>query len=317
MTKTVDAREAAGLLGDASSALILTHKNPDGDTVGSGFALCAALRKRGITAHVAGEKPFPKRYDFLCEPMGERPADFKPNLVVSVDTASKKLLGALGDGLDEVDLAIDHHASHEDYQKNLLLRQGSASCCEIVADVIDALGVSFDGYIADALFTGISTDTGCFRYPNTTPSTHRLAARLIECGARSGELNRLFFETKSRARLALELEAMRGIRFFENGAVSVVTITKGMLGETGCTGEDVEGITALSRCIEGVEAGVTLREIGDSLYKASVRTNARVDASAVCASFGGGGHVRAGGCELRGTAEEAASVLVARIREEL
>ncbi len=317
MTGTVDAGGAARLLKNSRDVLILTHKNPDGDTLGAGFALCAALRRLGIAAHVAGENPFPKRYGFLSGPMGERPQDFVPGFVVAVDVASKRLLGSLGDTVELVDLAVDHHASHEDFQKNLLLRGDSASCCEIVADVIDELGVPFDGYIADALFTGLSTDTGCFRYPNTTPSTHRLAARLIECGARAGELNRLFFETKSRARFALELEAMRGMQFFAGGEVAVVTITKKMLADTGCTGEDVEGVTALSRCVEGVEAGVTLREIGENLFKASLRTNARVDASRVCADFGGGGHKRAAGCELAGSAEEAAAALTARIQEEL
>ena len=297
MSTAIHATDAAKLLLQHDDILILTHKNPDGDTLGSGFALWRALCLCGKRARVENERPFPARYSYLFGQHNREAQDFDPAFVVAVDVADPALLGSLTTKADRVDLAVDHHGTHKEYAQHLFCEPHSASCCELVAEVIDAMGVVYDSYIADALYSGVNTDTGCFRYSNTTPRAMRLAARLIEQGARAGELNRLFYETKSRERFALELAAMQSMRFFEDGRVAVLAITQAMLRETGCSGEDVEGISTLPRTIEGVEVGVTLRETLRGTVKVSLRTN-EVDASAVCASLGGGGHVRAAGCEL-------------------
>ncbi len=165
-----------------------------------------------------------------------------------------------------------------------------------MGEVIDALGVPLTPYIAACLYTGVSTDTGCFRYANTTAASHLLAARLIGAGIDHAELNRILFETKSRARAQLEQMAVAGMEFALEGKVAFITVSRAMIEKAGCDPSDIEGITPIPRTIEGVEFGMTLRELASGSWKVSART-VTADAAALCAQFGGGGHKRAAGFE--------------------
>ncbi|MEA5049872.1 MAG: bifunctional oligoribonuclease/PAP phosphatase NrnA [Oscillospiraceae bacterium] len=312
MTEDVGVRAAAELLRGAQDILILMHKNPDGDTLGSGFAMRAALRALGKRARAACDSVIPAKYAYMSDAAKED-GDFAPGFVLAVDIASPRLLGDSLEGYAaQTQLCIDHHGTNERYAQRLLCDSNSASCCEIIAQVIDALGVPFDKYIAEALYTGASTDTGCFKYSNTTADTHRLAARLIDCGIDLGELNFTLFEEKSRGRIALEQSALAGLEITSGGRIAIMTVTQDMLAKTGCTSADIEGITPIPRTIEGVEAGVTLRETKDGLYKVSLRTRT-VDAAAICARFGGGGHIRAAGFECSGNMFDVKCAVVAAI----
>ena len=162
--------------------------------------------------------------------------------------------------------------------------------------MIDALGVQFTTYIATCLYTGVSTDTGCFRYSNTTEGSHLLAARLIGAGIDYATLNRVLFETKSRERAQLEQMAIASMEFALDGKAAFITVSRAMIEKAGCDPSDIEGITPIPRTIEGVDVGVTLRELSSGNWKVSVRT-VTVDAAALCALFGGGGHKRAAGFE--------------------
>ena len=160
------------------------------------------------------------------------------------------------------------------------------------------LGVEVDANMALALYTGISTDTGCFRFSNTTAKTHRIGADLIELGIDSAEINRVMFETKSRIRVELERMALDAMQFHFDDRCAVIVITREMYEKTGCKDEDLEGITSIPRSIEGVIVGVTLREREQGGFKISVRTYPPVDAAEICKRVGGGGHIRAAGCQL-------------------
>lgn len=310
--------QAAARLREMRDVAILTHRNPDGDTLGSGFALWAALRALGIRAMVVNEEPFPEKYAYMTEPYARAAEPFEPQRVVSVDTATVKLMGqrvaALYGG--RVELALDHHGTNEGFAALTLCEPGMSSCCELVMQVIDALGVAADPYIANCVYTGLATDTGCFKYANTTPGAHRLAARLIELGADYTTLNRLLFETKSRGRLLLEQLAIAGIEFAAGGKIAIVTVTRQMLERSGCTPGDIEGITPIARQIEGVELGVTLRELKNGNFKVSLRS-VSLDSAKICALFGGGGHKFAAGFECSGAPDDIKTAIVQAAEAEM
>lgn len=300
---------ACGMLCRAEKVQILCHSSPDGDTIGSAFALGRALIDAGKTVRIRCADAFPNKYEYICG--GLDFPDFAPDLTVASDVASESLLGdGLADCRGRVDLCIDHHPSNTRYAAFTLLRSKAAASCEIMADVLDRLGLPITRVIADCLYTGIATDTGCFRYSNTRPATLRLAARLVELGADSARINKRMFETVSRERLALELRALATLEYHMGGRVAVITVTHAMCAETGVEDSETEGIPSLPIRIAGVLAGITVKEKADGTIKISVRTGSGVNASAICARLGGGGHANAAGCAFTGTVEQARQAIL-------
>ena len=174
-----------------------------------------------------------------------------------------------------------------------------------------------DGAIANALFIGITTDTGCFRYDSTTSNTYRAAAKLVDLGAQNGLINRVMFETKTKTYAALERLAIEGMEFFDDERICVITITQDMYRKTGSSETETEAIAPLTRQIEGVEIGLTIREKADGTCKCSVRTFQSVNAADYAANFGGGGHKQAAACKFDCSVEEAKKLLVAKASEML
>ena len=173
----IDVKECARLLLEQDDILILTHAHPDGDTLGCGFALCRALLQKGKFAYVKNEADIPPKYNYLFDDIV--PMKFTPRFVVAVDVATEGLLGAI-QGKYHIDLCIDHHGTNTDYADRLLLDDGAAAASEIIYKVIREMGVPLDKGMANCLYTGISTDTGCFRYASATAESYRIAADLIE-----------------------------------------------------------------------------------------------------------------------------------------
>lgn len=279
--------------------VILTHMNPDGDTLGSGFGLAMLLNRMNKKSTVICSDEIPEKYSYFTS-LAPQNADFTvKTTVVAVDVADVKLLGKLEqEYADSVELCIDHHFSNIGYAKTTYLDSNAAANCECIYDLANELSVKIDKGMALALYTGISTDTGCFRFSNTTAKTLRIGADLMELGIDTAEINRIMFETKSRIRVELERMALEAMEFYFDDKCAVITITREMYEKTGCKDEDLEGITSIPRSIEGVIAGVTLREREEGGFKISVRTYPPVDASAICKRVGGGGHIRAAGCQL-------------------
>lgn len=296
--------------------LILTHRSPDGDTIGSGYALAMALRKLGKSVKVDCTDPFPEKYSYFTDKLEK--LEFDEEFVVSVDIADTKLLGEkLSDYADKIDLCIDHHGSNTKYAKEYYVEASAAAAAQVIAKLIRLMNVEFDKDIANAIYTGITTDTGCFRYTNVTAETHRIAADMIDCGAESGMINRLMFETKSRSRLEIERRVMDSIQFYLDGRCAIAYATIDMMKESGAVDNDMEGVSSLPRQIEGVMAGITLREKNNGKFKVSVRTTDELDASAICANFGGGGHKAAAGCMITGTLNEAIEQIIGVVRQAL
>ncbi len=309
----IDIKECAGLLKEKNNIVILTHAHPDGDTLGSGFALCRALMKLGKNARVINDDEIPKKYAYMFDDL--QFSDFSPKYVVAVDVATENLLGSIQDDYKgKIDLCIDHHLTNAEYADNLLLEDVPAAC-EIMYQVILELGVDIDKKIADCLYTGISTDTGCFRYASTTAQSYRFAAELIDLGAENGLINRAMFETKSKTYVNLEKLCLNGLELFCNDRVAVITVTQEMYAETGSTEQETEAIAPLTRQIEGVEVGITIKEKKDKTCKASLRTYESVNAAELARCFGGGGHSQAAACRFDCSVEEAKKLLIEKCRE--
>ena len=295
---TVTVSQAAEFLRAHDNYLILTHKRPDGDTIGCAAALCRGLRALGKTAHVcpgAGETHlFTPYLEGLLAPEG-----YGPDTVVAVDIAARGLFTDAGRPWLErgIDLAVDHHPSQEFFAERTCLDAGRAACGEIVLDILKELGpVTAD--MAVPLYVAIATDTGCFQYGNTTAASHRAAAELIDTGLDLFPLNKRHFRTKSWPRLQVERLITEGMHRYENGKIAVAPVSLSLLDEAGATEEDMEDIAAFLGQIEGVETSVTIREQAGGSCKLSVRTSGGLNATKVCALLGGGGHAAAAGCTV-------------------
>ena len=294
---------SAELLKENDNYNILIHAFPDGDAIGSGFSLCRALRSIGKRANVVCSSPIPNMYSYITGDYVEQ--EFEPKTFVAVDVADLRLLGEGHEKYAEkVLLSLDHHGTNLRFAKYSFIDPHASSACEIVLEVIKVLGVQIDKRIAECIYTGISTDTGCFRYSNTTAQTLRTAADLVDIGIDSAEINRIMFETKSRSRIEIERLALESMTFHYDDRVAFITITKEMRQKAGVADGELEGITSLPRQIEGVKIGITLRQKDDGEYKISVRTHPPYDAAEICSHFGGGGHVGAAGCTLIGDIDE-------------
>ena len=311
MGMKIDLQTAAQRLRENDNILILIHQFPDGDTIGCGFALCRALQSLSKTARVLCSHTVNQKYDYILNSV--TPQCFEPDFVVSVDVADQKLLGepVLSAYGSRIDLSIDHHGSNTFFAKENYVDASAAAASEILYELICLLCGEPDKQMAAALYTGISTDTGCFKFTNTTPKTHLIAAKLMERGIDYGEINRIMFDTKVKSRILLERMALDSMRFFCDDKVAIMPITREMKQKSGADDEDLNGISALPRQVEGVLIGITVREQEGGYCKISVRTHEPVSAAEFCAKFGGGGHVRAAGCEIKGSVEEASEQLLA------
>lgn len=315
MTEPLNVEQAAARLRDADNILILCHKNPDGDTIGSGSALYYALTALGKTAAVLCADPVPARFSYT-KPRLFR-GEFEPALVVAVDVAGVQLFGDAGlmpAYSRRVDLCIDHHAGNNGYAQYTLLDAGAAATAELLCDVIEAMGADIDAHIADCLYTGLATDTGCFRFANTTAKTHRAAARLIEAGARVEELNTILFATKTRGQMEAERMARSHLEYALDGSCALIWLTREEIEASKVDPSDLEELTALPIGIEGVKIGLTFRQQPGGSWRVSIRTAGGVNAVAVAQRLGGGGHLRASGCELLGTLDNAKSAVLAEAK---
>lgn len=315
-TEMLNLTQAVQRLQQADRILLLCHKNPDGDTIGSAAALYHALRAQGKTAAIACSDPIPDRYDYMQ--VSAFDGTFEPAYIVAVDVAGLQLFGpGTIEWAEKCDLCIDHHVSHSGYADGLVLDGQAAACAEIIYQLLQEMGAEITPLIADCLYTGVATDTGCFKFANVTPRTHRVAAELMERGARYVRLNELLFESKSRRQLAVEAIILKNIEFYFDGRCAITYLTLDEIAASGALPVDLESVTGIARAIEGVQVGVTMRQQPSGSYKISIRAAEGVDASAVATAFGGGGHRGAAGCEVFGGLENAKQALLDEVQRHL
>ncbi len=184
-------------------------------------------------------------------------------------------------------------------------------------EIITGLGVEITPHIADCLYIALSTDTGCFKFPSTPARTFEVASKLIAAGAQIEEINTLFFQTKSRQRVEAERFALRHLEYHFNGACALTYLTRDDIDEIGVDPAELEDLTSLPISIEGVKVGLTLRQRPEGSYRISVRTDKEVNACALASRLGGGGHSRAGGCEIEGDLENTKTAILSAVQAEL
>lgn len=293
----IDERTCSALLMQQDDILILCHRNPDGDTIGCAYALYTALTMKGKRARVACADAYPKMYAYLTEKVVF--SDFEPKYVVAVDVADVQLLGRLQQQWEgKIDLSIDHHPSNTGYATYTLLDEKAAAAAQIIYRLIEQWGCEKDRFIANCIYTGVSTDTGCFKFENTQSETHMIAAKVMDAGAEYQYINKLIFETKSKNRIAIEQMIMDTLEFYFGDRCTLIHITQEMLKATNMDYDQLDGISAKPRQIEGVSLGITMREQEEGGYRVSMRSTDNIDAGNICKLLGGGGHARAAGCTI-------------------
>ncbi len=312
---SVNIKETATLLRNNDDFVVLCHKSPDGDTLGSAFALCLALENMGKKVKLAPLSSVPSKLEQLV--YTSKNENFDESFVISVDVADICMLDKDCDKYKgNVFLCIDHHISNSSYAQNLLLDENASATCEIMFDLLQELDVKINLQMANALYTGMCTDTGCFKYSNVTPKTFRTAAKLIEFGAEHAKINRIMFDTKSYARLKLESAVVSNMQSFFEDKCKLTYINLDTISSANAQEDDIDGLSSIPRQVEGTLVGVFLREKED-IYKVSVRTSGEVDASEICKRLSGGGHICAAGCELPKDFNKAKNMILDAVKEEL
>lgn len=279
--------EAETFLRNCSDAVIITHSNPDGDCIGAGFAMKDILEQLGIRSRVVCHDVFPKRYDFLTE--GGAGEDFEPQTIISVDVADTKLMGKYEEIYgNKVQLCIDHHVSNKNYAEKTLVRPEATAACEVIYDLAKYMGLKITKHCAECLYTGIATDSGCFKYSCTTPHAHEIAAEMMReySDIDFARINRYMFDVKSIGRIKLESKLNDMIETYLDGKLCIISVTRKMMSELGIKDEELEGFAPLTIQYEGAEVGIFIRERHDD-YKCSFRSADKVNVSKICETIGG------------------------------
>ena len=292
-----------------ADTLILFHRNPDADAVGSAFALKKVLTDLGSRAWCVCESEIPARLQFLTDGEQESvlpasiPAELEIARIVSVDTASPAQLGALHQLYgDQIDLMIDHHGMGEPYADHYIVPEAAATG-EIMFDLVKQLATEGFVTITDALCTSlygaISADTGGFRYSNVTPDTHLRAAELMASGIDCAEINHRLFDAYSLEQLRARAAGISNLHLFANGEIAVVTFPYALKAALGLDDQHLDTLVDVARSLVGVKIAISIRQPAtEGVFRVSMRSSCDYDVSALCAIFGGGGHTKAAGCTI-------------------
>ncbi len=287
--------------------LISVHKNPDGDALGSQLALMLALEKSNKTVVAQNIDPVPEIYRFL--PASSRiktgstvEGRYDAILVLDADPPRTGLFD--GNYPADTRINIDHHITNPAEWPLTWLAPSASATGEMVYELIQRLGVPMDREIALCLYTAIFTDTGSFRYSNTTPKSMRIAAELIEAGADPWLVTENVYESFAYRRIKLLGNVLAGVERSEDGRIAWVVVTEELLRRFGASSEDTENFINFVRSTKGVEVAILFRQTAALQYKISLRSKGRVDLSGLAQSLGGGGHKNAAGSMVDGTLDE-------------
>ena len=321
MISNASLKEIAGILNDAQSMIIFTHINPDGDALGSAAALCRVLRKMGKEAWVLMDEEVPDYISFMDTEFCTRDSSCIKNQDISicVDCGEYSRFPALTEKYDEgkAKLCIDHHTAAEGFGDHYYIDPAAAATCELIYKLIKELESAaaesgepacedalIDRAVAESLYTGINTDTGSFQYSNTTAETYAIASELMTKGIDHTAINVNLYQTIPMKKLKIQSLILQRAELLHAGKVAISYVSREMLEQVDAVLDDAEGSIDLLRNIEGVEMAAFLKEKDDSV-KVSMRAKSYANVHEIVSAFGGGGHVKAAGCTLKMSMDEA------------
>lgn len=301
------------ILRGSKKIIILPHILPDGDTLGSSLALKKALETLGSDVFILLDDDIPSNLKFIVDDNSIMSTksflnlDFSPDLIITIDTSDTERLGDRIKLLDlnEEILNIDHHKTNKNYGKYNLVDDNASSCGEIIYEIINELNVDLDRDISTCLYVSLSTDTGSFKYSNTTPKTLRIAADLLEQDIDITYIVASLYQNKPRSKMKLLSDALNTLEIIYDGKLAIIHVTHKMFEENNISPSNSDGIIEYARDIEGVEVAVFLKELSTNEIKVGFRSKYDFDVSSVAIDFNGGGHKKASGCTIFDTMENA------------
>jgi bifunctional oligoribonuclease and PAP phosphatase NrnA len=301
-----------------------THINADGDGCGSEAGLARLLAQRGMDVHIVNPTPWPELFDFLlADDIVDRSADGAQalkgiDLLIVLDISDVKRLGALAETVRSLTVprvVIDHHIASDERAGDVLLADTTACATgELVYDLARELGLTIDSRVARALYSAILTDTGGFRFSNTTPRSHAIAADLLAAGVDPEELYQRVYASAPAGRIRLLAEVLQTLGVDEDKGLAWLSMPAGALERYSIRPEDLDGIVEHARSIAGTRMAVFFRDLGHGKVKVSFRSTGGVDVNAFARDFGGGGHARASGALIVGALDDVRDRVLAAAR---
>lgn len=321
MTKNDTLKEIGQQFLKADSVLLFPHENVDGDALGSCAALCRALRLKGKDAYILIEGDMAEFLKFLDKDYCSRDMDVikDPDICACIDCGDvdrfKKRKDKFFTGKTRI--CIDHHVTSDPDVDFRYIDGNAAATGEIIFKLLGAMDIDLDQEMAEALFAAITTDTGNFQYSNTTKESHEITGALYDAGIDANKVSVEIYETVRPERMRLQALVLGGMEIFADGEAAMACVTQKMLEETGTTMDETEGIASMLRSVKDVQIAAFLKEKKKDEIKVSLRAKRKGDVAKIGAAHGGGGHVKAAGCTLHCSIEEAAEIMKKEIAESL
>ncbi|MBQ6400912.1 MAG: bifunctional oligoribonuclease/PAP phosphatase NrnA [Firmicutes bacterium] len=320
MISNTDLNRIGKSLEEAGSVLLFPHINPDGDAIGACIALCHGLRGLGKDCWILLESPLTSFLAFMDDGLctTDRDVILNPDVCVCVDCSEEMRFPSRVEAFHrgKLSVCLDHHVASECPWDMYVIDNHAAAACELIYRMMTLRGWPLTGPIARALYTGIVADTGCFRYSNTTPETHRIAAELIELGADVNDVSVRLYQSVDPREMNVTVSALNRMELFAGGRAAITDLSTEQRLACGAGLEHTENIIDELRNIRGVEIAAFLKEDGDAI-RVSLRAKTEGNVAVIAEQFGGGGHIKAAGCTMEKPLERARSLLKEAIEKSL
>ncbi|GAB7054027.1 MULTISPECIES: bifunctional oligoribonuclease/PAP phosphatase NrnA [unclassified Paenibacillus] len=317
-------RSAAEFIRNNDDFLVVSHVQPDGDASGSTFAMAWLLKSLNKKATLINEGRIPEKFMYMAGSFSVIPYELERpertfRTIISVDCADFERIGQVRSCFAPQWqlLNIDHHATNDNFGQVNLVRADAAATVEVLYDLALELGVELTRELSICIYSGLLTDTGGFRYANTTPKVLQIAADMLARGVQGHKLAERLLETMTYGQVSLLKRSLSTLSFAHNNRAAWLYVTLDDLSSTEATSEDMDGLVNYARNVEGVEVGMLFKEKQPGSVKVSLRSAGQADVAAIAKRFGGGGHVRAAGCTISGSLEEAIEQVVKEVGKEL
>lgn len=315
---------AAKFIEQHDDFLVVSHIQPDGDAASSTYVTGWLLDQLGKSYTMINEGPMPSKFSFLTG--SDRVLDFSNHIpnrryptIISVDCADYSRIGRVSTLFDEGAelLNIDHHPTNDRFGSCHLIKDDAAATVQIMYDLAIHMKLKPDLAFGDCIYTGLLTDTGGFRYSNTSPEVMQMAASLLDLGVEGSVIAEHVLERVTYSQIVLLQKALSTLSFAHDRKLAWLAVSLADLESTGASSEDLDGLVNYPRNVEGVEVGMLFKEKAAGIIKVSLRSSGLVDVAAVAQSLGGGGHVRASGCTIHGNLEQAVERMVQEVGSKL